>query len=88
MPMIVLFSAVTPTPGYSIEGKIVSVMETAPPIYEIDVIATPPTGIIPQIVTRSDVRLEIPVQESEAWAVDLRYGGNTLFYVEDVQTAF
>lgn len=85
--LIAIFQGTTPTPGYKFEGKVVEIQESVPPSYVIDIVPTPPSGIVTQVVTTAEVRLDIPIESSEARSVTLTCRGQTLFTVNDVMTA-
>lgn len=86
--LIAIFQGTTPTPGYEFGGKVVEIRESDPPSYVIDIVPTPPTGIVAQVVTTAEVRLDIPIESSEARSVTLTCQGQTLFTVNDVMTAY
>lgn len=85
--LIAIFQGTTPTPGYEFKGKVVDIQESDPPSYVIDIVATPPSGIVAQVVTTAEVRLDIPIESSEAHSVTLTCQGQTLFTVNHVMTA-
>ena len=86
--LIAIFQGTTPTPGYEFEGKVVEIQESDPPSYIIDIVPTPPSGIVAQVVTTAEVRLDIPIESSEARSVTLTCRGQTLFTVNDVMSAY
>jgi len=87
--LIATFSVTAPTPGYEFELKVLDVMESYPPQYVFSLIATPPSGIVLQVETETDVRVEIPDFDYEQIAsATVKCGDSTLFTVEKVETAY
>ncbi len=86
--LIAIFKGTAPTPGYGFKGRISKILKSDPPSYVIDIAAIPPAGIVAQVLTPTEVRLDIPVQSSEARSVTLTCAGQTLFTVDKVTTAW
>ena len=83
------FKITAPTPGYSFELKVLEVQESFPPRYVFDLVATPPNGIVTEVETETDVRVEIPNFEySEIASATVECSGETLFSLDEVETAY
>ena len=86
--LIGIFSALAPTPGYSFKGEVTEILESAPPSYVIEVVPTPPDGMVTQVITPTEVRVDVPIDSTEARSVTLTCGDEALFVVDDVTTAW
>lgn len=86
--MNITFKAMMPTPGYSFAAEVTSIMEMDPPSYVVNVTATPPSGMVIQVLSEEEVRVDVPVQQTEAASVEITCGGATLFTVDQVETAY
>lgn len=86
--MIINFTATTPTPGYAVEGKVATIKERMPPIYVIDLTTTPPDGIVAQVVTKSEVKLAIPIAYDTTSSVEILCDGKILFEVDEVPITY
>lgn len=86
--LIAIFKATAPTPGYSFKGKVTEILESDPPSYVIDVIPIAPSGAVAQVLSPTEVRLDIPIESTNAQDITLTCGGQTLFTVNKVTTAW
>lgn len=86
--LIAIFAATMPTPGYSFIGEVMETQKTNPPSYVLDITPTPPSGMVAQVLTPTEVRLDIPVESTQAQSVTLTCAGKTLFTVNEVTTAW
>lgn len=85
--LIAMFKGTLPTPGYRFKSTVTEIMESDPPIYTIDIKAKAPLGIVAQVLTPTDIRIDVPIQSKEARSVTLTCGDTELFTVTDVETA-
>jgi len=87
--LIAEFTVTAPTPGYTFDMKVLEVMERMPPQYVFEFIAQAPDGIVTQVETKTDVRIELADFEySENAAATVKCGDSTLFYLDKVETAY
>ena len=87
--LISTFKAVAPTPGYTYKLEVREVKESYPPQYVFSLVATPPSGIVTQVETEMDIRVEIPNFEyTEIASATVLCAGKPLFSLESVQTAY
>lgn len=83
------FKITAPTPGYAFDLQVLEVRESFPPQYVFELVATPPGGIVTQVETVEEVRLELPKFDYETIASAMvKCGKTTLFTVESVDTVY
>ncbi len=86
--LIVQFKAVAPTPGYSFDLKHIETMESMPPIFVYELIATAPSEPVTQAEIEADVRIEVPKLEySELAGLEIMCGGEPFISLDEVETA-
>lgn len=67
-----------PTPGYTITLAAGAADRSAIPVQQIVLTATPPTGMVTQVITSADVRYEGPAIAQQYRAVRVICGGRQL----------
>lgn len=87
--LIVNFKVTAATPGYNFDLKVLEVSESIPPQYVFDLAVTPPQGVVMQVETETDVRIEIAnFDYAEIASATVKCGDSTLFTVDVVETAY
>lgn len=87
--LIAMFKVTAPTPGYRFDFKILEVKESEPPQYVFDLVSFPPTGIVTEVETETDVRIEIPgFDHAKIAAATVMCDGKVLFELDEVETAY
>jgi hypothetical protein len=71
--LLVTGQFISPTPGYQLSIKKISPQAT-PTIHELELIATPPSGAVPQVLTLLPVSYSDPDFTSCPYGVSIAYG--------------
>ena len=79
---------VLPTPGYTIKVKAGPLDKSNPPVQRLNLELTPPTGIVAQVVSSQEVKVQLPALASSYGAVIVSCGDKTLATITDVQTVY
>ena len=86
-PLHATFDVTTGTPGYQFALKVNRVMESSPEQVVLDLIATPPSGMVIQVVTQSKVNIKLAdFPGSQGSSVQVNCGGKPFFKVDKVMT--
>lgn len=59
-PLIGTFTVTAPTPGYTFSANVERVMESHPIQAVLNLTATPPSGMVTQVITETSVNIRIP----------------------------
>ena len=87
--LLTTFKVTTSTPGYTFALEELQVRESYPPQYVFGLITRPPDGIVTQVETVTDVRLEIPnFAYDQIASASVNCGNTTLFTVDAVETVY
>lgn len=87
-PLLGTFTVTAPTPGYTFSAKIDRIMESYPIQAVVDLTATPPSDIVPQVVTETTVNIRIPnFPGREDSRVSVHCGGKPFFTVDKITVA-
>ena len=87
--LIAQFKIIAPTPGYTFDLKILEVAESMPPHYVFGLVASPPDGMVTQVETETNVRIEMPdFDYAQIASATVKCGDDTLFRLDEVETAY
>lgn len=85
-PLLAKFTVTTGTPGYQFALKVNRVMESSPEQVVLDLIVTPPSGIVAQVVTENNVKIKLEDFPGSAGSpVQVNCGGKLFFTVDKVE---
>lgn len=73
-----------PTPGYSVSLRAGPMDRAMPPGQSFELVATPPGGIVTQVVTPADVRYREPTVHQRYRRIVIGCGGTVLATIPDV----
>ncbi|MFM9864059.1 MAG: hypothetical protein ACKVRO_10670 [Micropepsaceae bacterium] len=78
---------VLPTPGYTVTLTAGLADRSATPMQQLILTATPPTGMVPQVLTTQPVRYQGPAISMNYRAIRIMCGGQMLSEIADVPVA-
>ena len=85
--LIAIGEIVLPTPGYTSTLKAGAADRSATPVQQLILTATPPSGIVPQVLTTQPVRYQGPAISMQYRAIRIICGGRMLSEITDVPVA-
>ena len=85
--LIATGQVVLPTPGYTVTLTAGMADRSATPVQQLILTATPPSGMVPQVLTTLPVRYQGPAISMNYKAVRIMCGGQMLSEIADVPVA-
>lgn len=85
--LIATGKVVLPTPGYTVTLTAGMADRSATPMQQLILAATPPTGMVTQVLTTQPVRYEGPAISTNYRAIRIMCGGQMLSEITDVPVA-
>lgn len=85
--LIATGQVVLPTPGYTVTLTAGMADRSATPMQQLILTATPPTGMVTQVLTKVPVRYEGPAISMNYRAIRIMCGGQMLSEIADVPVA-
>jgi hypothetical protein len=85
--LIVTGQVTLPTPGYAVTLAAGIADRSATPVQQLILTATPPTGMVPQVLTTQPVRYQGPAISMQYRGIRIMCGGTMLTEIADVLIA-